>query len=135
MTPHVFFGWCTQCNSPKYVQAFSLAPVVPYCDCSVPFPETDAETQALMAAVDHGKAFDGRVKELQILMIQDEAKKPFDELLAGARQDLLNAVRTFEQGDHKDALAFLVRVSAMVRYAVADRPELDGVRDVLRRSL
>ena len=135
MTPHVFFGWCPQCNSPKYVQAFSLDPVVPYCDCSVPFPETDAETQALMAAVDHGKAFDGRVKELQILMVQDEAENTFDELLSGARQDLLNAVRTFEQGGHKEALAFLVRVSAMVRYAVADRPELDGVRDVLRRSL
>ena len=131
----MFFGWCPQCNSPKYVQAFSLDPVVPYCDCSVPFPETDAETQALMAAVDHGKAFDGRVKELQILMVQDEAENTFDELLSGARQDLLNAVRTFEQGGHKEALAFLVRVSAMVRYAVADRPELDGVRDVLRRSL
>jgi hypothetical protein len=88
-----------------------------------------------MAAVDHGKTFDRRVRELQILMVQDEAENTFHDLLAGARQDLINAVRTFEKGDHKDALAFLVRVSAMVRYAVADRPELDGVRDLFRRNL
>jgi hypothetical protein len=94
--------------------------------------EQPVDLEPLLTAVDRGRMLDQRVRELQLLLVDEEGSRDIASILMMLSADVGNAQAAFLNDDRKPAMAFLMRVSAAIRYLLADRPEFGDLAEMLR---
>lgn len=128
---YVALGVCARCNGKILVPAFTFAKLDLTCPCqdhataaSDPIPERREPVEdADPDEADTLDVFDNLVAEYAMLHLADLSADDITPLFLRASADLGLAQAAFLDGGHKQALAFILRVSAMLRHIAAMHPE------------
>lgn len=112
----ISIGVCTRCGCSILVPSFSVGPLEPSCPCET--------SDAVGAALALGHRFDARVQQLHTVFLGDMAGITLQGIAQHLEEDVRNLCDVLDRNDSKAILAFLIRLSALTRYAVVDCPEL-----------
>lgn len=118
----ISIGVCNRCGCSITLPSFSLGPLSAQCPCLRDLTEDP---------VDVGHRFDKQVQRLHAELLSELSGASLQDLAERLEEDVRNLCGGIESKNKKTALAFLIRLGALARYAAVDCSELEGVtRDV-----
>ena len=132
-------GWCPKCQQHRLLPTFTSSTQIPKIECGCKMPATlnAMISDDVVAAVDLGRAYDRRVREVERELLQNGLDgEPVDtsHLLVTLSAAVGNALGAWLNNDNKAFLGFLIRAAGICRHLAVSRDEFEAQAHLQRQD-